>query len=141
MKKIYLIITLIIGFNLFSLDHGLISGFEVGYNIFKATQLTLDTNTRQDDQSDSGSIALKMGYRIEGLRIIGTYNNTVKPILIDNYMPIQDNFRIDINYTFKDFKIGFYHYCDHPVITLLDKRKVVSNQAQRAIYISYYKEF
>lgn len=137
MKRTYLIIMLIIGFNLFSLDHGLISGFEAGYNLQEA----IIFNNELIDNRDSLYLQLKIGYRIDNFRIVGTYTNTLFKVDFDRYIPIQDDYRIDINYTFGDIKIGFFHFCNHPVVSQNDERENFVNRGQRAFYVSYYKEF
>ena len=138
MKKIYLVVMLVLTISLFSLDHGLIAGSEFGYN-FKDTLIVNDITI---DQDESFYIQLTSGYRIGQLRIIGTYTNTLVQDKIDNYIPLQDDYRIDINYLFFDvLTIGLFHSCNHPVSSQSDAREDYSNSYQRAIYIRYYKEF
>jgi hypothetical protein len=126
---------------LFSLDHGMITGFEVGYNFEQVRIMKNDTNFIQEDYSESLYVTLVTGYRVEGLRIMGTYTNTMHPIRLDSFSPVQDRFRIDLNYTIWGFTVGLFHWCDHRVKTQVDERLVESNLGQRAFYIKYYKEF
>lgn len=138
MKKYLVIVMLLCGFNLFSLDHGLISGFEVGYNLNDIIQV--------DDiivMNNNGSlyIQLKTGYQIDNFKIIGTYTNTLFQLDIDNYIPVQDRFRIDINYTWGFLTLGGFTFCDHPSVTQADTRSTFVNRGQRAIYIRFYREF
>lgn len=139
MKRIIFI--MLASVKLYSLDHGLITGFEVGYNILSVRIAENDKGYIQSDLSNSLYVSLKTGYRIEGLRVVGTYINTMHPIEIDSYNPVQDLFDIDISYTIDNFTIGFNHMCDHPVNTIADQRSEEFNIGQRSIYIRYYQEF
>jgi hypothetical protein len=151
MKKILIVVMMGLGISVFGIDHGLISGFEVGWNIDKMNimehknieidNLSLGSITFEEDSKDSIYIQLKTGYRLENLRIIGTYTSVFNQIKWDNYRPLQDRFRVDINYTFMNFKIGAFTWCDHSAISQNDQRDIFSNSGQRSIYISYKKEF
>ena len=141
MKNILLVLVGIVGINLFSLDHGLISGFEVGYNLIDGAIITTSNERIDLDTSKSLYLELKTGYKFENLRIIGTYTNTMIPVRIDNFIPVQDRFKIDISYTFYNFSIGAFRFCGHPVITHNDTRSALLDSGQRAFYIKYYKEF
>jgi len=141
MKRVLLIAIIVVGMPLFAIDHGLISGFAVGWNILGVNQIIENDNIFEDDYSRSLSIKMTVGYMIENFRILGEYENTLILRRIDKYSPIQDNYKLEINYTFNNLKIGFYHWCNHPVITISDKRKYLSNSGQRSFYISYYREF
>lgn len=141
MRNIIVLFVSFISVSLFSIDHGLITGFEIGYNFDKLTTIEDSNYENNYDLSDSLSVKLQIGYRIEGFRIIGTYTNTMHPLSIDSFSPVRDRFRIDASYTFFNFKIGAYHWCDHHVVTQTDNRELFLNYGQRAVYISYYKEF
>lgn len=124
-----------------ALDHGLISGFEVGYNFQGVNQIAYNKIMLEDDYSNTLSIKITTGYRIENFKIIGEYQNTFKYIDLDSYTPIQDRFKIEMNYSWGFLTIGFFHWCNHPVVTKTDNRAYYSNSGQRSLYISYYKEF
>lgn len=141
MKKIILGMFILLSVNLFGLDHGLISGFEVGYNVLSGTMLSTEDSRLYSINDNSLYVEIKTGYRIENFRIVGTYTNTLIQTEIDKYRPIQDNFRIDLSYTFKNFTIGAFHWCDHPVVTTDDQRNKYSNSGQRSVYVGYYREF
>jgi hypothetical protein len=141
MKKIGIIIFALLGFNLFSLDIRPIMGFRMGYNLYYEGSLRENEVLLQYDHSDSLSIQLTTGIRIEGLRIIGIYENTMMQVRLDNYNPIQDDFTVKISYSFFDFEIGFSNSCNHTVKTQTDIRKIYSNSGRRMFYLSYYKEF
>ena len=141
MKKILVIGMLVVGFNVFGLDHGLISGFEVGYNFYNMTLITNNNRVYVNDASESISLKLITGYRIENLRVTGTYANTMLNLAIDNNLPIQDRYKIDVNYTIGNFKIGFSHYCDHPIIANNKTRNLYKDEIVRNVYVSYYREF
>jgi hypothetical protein len=140
MKKIFVVVFLVLGSSLFGIDHGLISGFEVGWNMDKIITLEKDDYSFSDASHDSLYLQIKTGYRVENFRIMGTYTNTMNILSVDSYNPIQDRFRIDINYTFKSFTIGAFHWCDHSVVTQADQRTISSDLGQRSIYIRFYKE-
>lgn len=137
MKKIMIVFSLMLSFNLYSLDHGLITGFEAGYNIMEGLRVNDELVT---NNSDSLFIKLQTGYRLENLRVVGTYTSTLLQIDWDSYNPVQDRFRIDINYTWRYLTIGFFHWCDHPVVSHIDNRSTLANSGQRAVYIKFYRE-
>ena len=141
MKYKLVIVMIVCSFDLFSLDHGLISGFEVGYNLYSGSMLNTDNLKLIVNNNESLYIQMKTGYRVENLRLIGTYNNTLKQIELDRYMPIQDNYKVEINYTLNNITVGFFHWCDHPVVTPTLIKCTLSNSWQRAFYIRYYREF
>jgi hypothetical protein len=141
MKRIILVGLMCLGMSVFGIDHGLISGFEVGWNI-QQSRLTEDSGTSLYENYDNSLyLRLKSGYRVNNLRIIGTYENTLQVLKIDKYNPIQDTYRIDINYTIGFISIGFFHSCNHPVETQEDDRNIYSNSGHRALYLSFYREF
>lgn len=138
MKYIMIIVSLMfISFNLYSLDYGLISGFEVGYIFVEAHNIGGMETYRENDLS----IKMIMGYRIENFRIIGTYTNTFEQIRIDFYNPLQDLFSINISYTIGNIEIGFDHRCTHPVSALEETRELFYNGGKRFLYIRWYREF
>jgi hypothetical protein len=142
MKKLLLFITLLNTVNLFSLDHGIITGFQVQYNIFNRLDLITDYYRYSYHNDNSISIQLKTGYRIEQFRIVGTYTNLLNVLSIDSYRPLQDDFSIDISYSITpELKISFNHTCKHPVTPQQDNRTILMDFGSRSIGISYYKEF
>jgi len=118
-----------------------IMGIEIGYNIANGLRVEDTQEVLGYNYDNSLAIQLKTGLKIGALRIIGTYENTLLLIKIDNYNPIQDRFDIDITYDIGDFKIGLRHWCTHPVKDQNDKRTILFNAGKRSIYIAYYKEF
>jgi len=136
-----MIVFVFVGVSVFGLDHGWISGFEVGYNFIKGVQIDKGDFYLNDVSSESLYVKIKTGYRIGDFRMVGTYINTLEYLSIDTFVPIQDRYRIELNYTLGNFLIGAFHWCDHPVSWQNDERIYTSNSANRAIYISYYREY
>lgn len=138
MKKIVLFNMLVVSSSLFSFDYGIITGFQLLYNVYDMTYYERQTI---EDFNDSFNIILTTGYRIGNLKIIGNYENTLNKLAIDRFQPVQDRYIIDVSYTFNNLSIGFYHWCDHPVVATLDKRTSFVNSTKRSFYLKYYKEF
>ena len=140
MSKLFLLTLLLIKlFPLFSLDHGPIMGFSLGYNIYNQLALDSESDRYTYYNDNSLSIQLKMGYRVERLRIIGSYTNLFNALAIDSYMPLQDDFSIEVSYDITpQLKITFNHTCKH---TIMNATETVMNYGKRSISISYYEEF
>lgn len=143
MKKYFLVLALLSGFTLSAFDHGLITGFKVGYSsnngvtIFNEDKSSVN-NISYDDTYD---IELKMGYRLGNFRFIGTYLNTLGMEKIDSYYPLQDRYTVEASFTFGNFKVGGIHSCCHSIKYGTSTREKYLDMSIRQFYIAYYKEF
>lgn len=146
--RITFILIFLIAGNLYSFDHGLITGFETRYNLNNI----LIHNTMNDSGkvsknvvkgfNESLTIMLLTGYRIGNLRLIGEYTNIVYPLEIDSFNPVQDTYRVNVSYRFIDsLELGFNHQCSHPVMTNGNLKDSWFDSAQRYVYLRFYKEF
>lgn len=146
MKKTIIVIMMVVCSMFISgqeLDHGLITGFEVGYNLANQSIVSNRAGSQLSfkDLNNSLSLELKMGYRIGSFRIIGTYENTFSFLKIDSFKPLYDKYTIELSYTIDDFKFGFIHWCSHPVLTKSTSLKYFDDSGKRSVYVNYYKEF
>ncbi len=144
MEKLMIIVfVLLFCDNIYSLDHGLITGFDVGYSFIDKIAVNRNRgNFLAQNHNDTLFIDMTMGYYVDNFKLIGTYTNTLKFLEIDNFSPVQDRYKIDLSYTFLNyFTVGFTHWCDHPVVTSQDTRNVTTELRKRSLYVSFYKEF
>lgn len=138
---------LLISSNIFSLDHGLITGFETRYNFYNIlVNNTMGNNGKVSKDTiigfnESLTIKLLTGYRIGNLRLIGEYTNIVYPLELDSFNPVLDTYRVSISYRFiESIEIGFNHQCTHPVMTNGNIKETWFDSAERYLYLKYYKE-
>jgi hypothetical protein len=121
-----------------------IMGFKTGYNIYKQTTLQYQGVENWGIIHDNnGSFFIKMtaGLRWNNLTILGMYENTLLKDKIDNYIPVQDKFSIDVSYRLGDFTFNFQHWCSHSLSNTVTNSKIFNDSARRSISIEYMREF
>lgn len=118
-----------------------ILGFEIGYNIADLNAINNESVTLECDYKDSLAIQMKTGLKIGHLKVIGTYENTLVYLDIMDYNPLQDRYTVELTYDIGDFRIGFEHWCSHPVSSQHEDRRTFLNAGRERIYVNYYKEF
>ena len=69
--------------------------------------------------------------------IIGGADTTVVTDTINNYFPIKSTYNIDIGLKYEMIKLGFRHYCVHPIISeyFLEEMTGGSQGAYEQIYL------
>lgn len=134
MKKLLMIVMLICSANMFSLDHGLITGFEAGFNSKNIDEIG-DIRVSLKDEFSLKTIG---GIRLYGFRIIGSYEKTFKSYGLSYNIPILDIYGLNISLTISNVTLGCNLESLHIEDSLLENYYSGRNPQ---LYIKYYKEF
>ena len=91
--------------------------------------------------ADSIFIEMTSGIRFNNLTILGIYENKLTQDKIDNYIPIQDKYTIDISYKLGNFIFNLQHWCSHSLNNEMTGNAIINNSARRQFSVEYRKEF
>ena len=135
MKKILIVLLVVSSVSVFGIDHGLISGFEVGFNVKNVGEI----NDIRVSLKDEFSLKTITGIHLGILRIIGSYEKTFKSYGAPYNIPVYDIYGLTISVAVSDVVIGCVFEKTYSEDSLLDE-KYYSDKTPH-LFIKYYKEF
>jgi hypothetical protein len=116
--------------NIYSLDYGLITGFNVGYNIIDRSYIGDPDKGLYINNDYKLSASCEIGYRIDDFRII--HAMTFDSLLFDKILS-----KSTIEYNFNNFTLKGIYFCKEENINDID----IYNESLISISFGYRKEF